>query len=53
MFLPTEAIGVMGALGGLREMLRAGAAPPADGARAPEGALRSLIDPTRSEREPR
>jgi regulator of protease activity HflC (stomatin/prohibitin superfamily) len=55
-FLPTEAIGVMGALGGLREMLRAGggipnAAPnagapdqrPAD---APPGALRSLLDPT-------
>jgi hypothetical protein len=56
-FLPTEAIGVMGALGGLREMLRAAgpAAAPAptesDGvqrppAGAPPGALRSLLDPT-------
>jgi regulator of protease activity HflC (stomatin/prohibitin superfamily) len=58
-FLPTEAIGVMGALGGLREMLRAPGAPGAPGtpapadhadgraAEAPPNALRSLLaDPT-------
>src|SRR5205807_1592570 len=50
-FLPAEAIGGMGALGGLREMLRAApnASVPVDAARppagAPPGALRSLLDP--------
>jgi regulator of protease activity HflC (stomatin/prohibitin superfamily) len=50
-FLPTEAIGVMGALGGLREMLRAAPGTPgapgagAEGVRAPDAALRALMDP--------
>jgi regulator of protease activity HflC (stomatin/prohibitin superfamily) len=59
-FLPTEAIGVMGALGGLREMLRAtptgpvteggqrraAGKDPAAAPHDPHNPLRSLIDPT-------
>lgn len=45
-FLPSEATGVMGALGGLRELLKKGEGEKASGAQAPSGAYPPPRPPT-------